>query len=37
MKKKFDDWVGTWSDGTLLIYFTAMYALNTAVIIAVLK
>jgi len=37
MKKKFDKWVGSWSDGTLVLYFTAMYILNTAVIIAALR
>jgi hypothetical protein len=37
MKKKFDDWVSGWSDGTLLVYFTALAALQSLVIIAVLK
>ncbi len=35
MKKKFDDWVSSWSDGTLVLYFTAMYILNTVIIITV--
>jgi len=37
MKKKFDDWVGSWSDGTLLLYFTTMYIINTLVIITALR
>jgi len=37
MKKKFDDWVSSWSDGTLVLYFTAVYVLNTVVIIAALR
>jgi len=36
MKKKFDDWVAGWSDGTLLIYFTTLAAIQTAVVIFVL-
>jgi hypothetical protein len=37
MKKKFDAWVGSWSDGTLLIYFTTLHILNTLVIITALR
>jgi hypothetical protein len=37
MKKKFDNWVRSWSDGTLLLYFTALYILNTVVIIVALR
>tara|TARA_R100000406_G_scaffold23526_1_gene14964 strand:+ start:472 stop:588 length:117 start_codon:yes stop_codon:yes gene_type:complete len=36
MKEKFDKWVEGWSDGTLLIYFTALAALQTSVVIFVL-
>jgi len=37
MKKKFDNWVRSWSDGTLLIYFTLLAAVQCAVIIASLS
>jgi hypothetical protein len=33
MKKKFDKWVESWSDGTLLIYFTLLAAIQCTVII----
>jgi len=37
MKKKFDNWVASWTDGTLVLYFTTVYVLNTVVIIAGLR
>jgi hypothetical protein len=37
MKKKFDDWVSGWSDGTLLLYFTALSAIQMILIISVLE
>lgn len=36
MKKKFDSWIQSWSDGSLLIYFTLVAVLQTAVTILVL-
>jgi hypothetical protein len=36
MKEKFDKWVEGWSDGALLIYFTALAVLQTSVVIFVL-
>ena len=37
MKEKFDKWVEGWSDGTLLLYFTFLAALQCAVIIVSLN
>ena len=37
MKKKFDKWVESWGDGTLLIYFTALHVLSTLIIITALR
>lgn len=37
MKKKFDEWVEGWGDGTLLIYFTALHVLSTLVILTSLR
>jgi len=36
MKKRFDDWVSSWSDGTLLIYFTALAAIQTVSVVLIL-
>tara|TARA_R100000406_G_scaffold39177_2_gene26114 strand:+ start:553 stop:666 length:114 start_codon:yes stop_codon:yes gene_type:complete len=36
MKKKFDDWVAGWSDGTLLIYFTTLAAIQVTAVVLIL-
>lgn len=36
MKDKFDKWVASWSDGTLLIYFTALAVAQSVTIIMIL-
>ena len=37
MKKKFDKWVESWTDGTLLVYFTLLAATQCIVIIVSLN
>jgi len=37
MKRKFDNWVASWSDGTLLIYFTLLAAIQCVVTIVSLS